>query len=93
MGDLHPEIVSISPSQTGILIVTELGLTGGPVTPLAPPPRAARCLWLWHCKKYREPNHPAQTLIGATTPICKRQYFKGSLGGNSVETRENVDLG
>src|SRR5262245_64602782 len=29
----------------------------------------------------------------ATTPNLQTPYFKGSLGGHSVETRENVDSG
>ena len=56
MGDLHPEIVSISPSQSRILIVTELGPPDGPVSLVARAPRAAKCLWLWHCKKSTVPD-------------------------------------
>jgi hypothetical protein len=35
----------------------------------------------------------AQTLMRATTPNLQTPHFKGSLGGNSVETRENVHSG
>src|SRR4051812_16321257 len=54
-GDLHPEVVSISPSQSRILIVSEgPGPPNGPVALTSPPPRAANCLWLWHCKKHND---------------------------------------
>ena len=38
-------------------------------------------------------QYVAQTLMRATTPNLPTQDFKGSRGGNSVETRENVDSG
>ena len=57
VGDLHPEVVSISPSQSRILIVSGgPGPPNGPISERAPRPRAARCLWLWRCKKYTEPD-------------------------------------
>jgi TonB family protein len=68
--DLHPEVVSISPSRSRILIVAELGPPNGPIAERAPRPRAARCLWLWRCKKYTEPDigEPEVIAIETTSP-------------------------
>src|SRR3954463_10281411 len=77
-GDLHPEVVSISPSQSRILIVSEgPGPPNGPVALTSPPPRAANCLWLWHCKKHKgsdegEPELVLESVQGPEYPAAAR---------------------
>jgi hypothetical protein len=58
-GQIDPEIVSVSPGESRILIVAETPTTGeGPMGIPRGPARAPWCLWLWHCERIAHDDGP-----------------------------------